>query len=184
MAYHDSLTGLPNRRLLRDRFELALARARRKGEPLAVISVDLDKFKLINDTFGHLAGDQLLKTVAERLTAATRETDTVARIGGDEFLLVLPEADSTGAALIAGRVLDSMTAPVSFDGQRIRAAVSLGVSIYPEDGHAADTLIKAADSAMYAAKREEHPLPRPSRPALEPTPPAPAGRAPLSRKAS
>lgn len=157
MAYHDALTGLPNRRLLQDRFNLAVARARRRNEQLAVISIDLDRFKLVNDTYGHLAGDHLLRTVARRLVAATRDTDTVARIGGDEFMLVLPEADSSGVARIAGRILDSMKSPVKFEGREFHATASLGVSIYPEDGQNCESLIKVADAAMYAAKRQEQP---------------------------
>jgi diguanylate cyclase len=153
LAYHDPLTGLPNRRLWLDRLQLALAQAHRKGEPLCVVSVDLDRFKVVNDTYGHSTGDYLLKVVADRLATATRETDTVARVGGDEFLLLLPDTDRAVAELIVARVDDILQAPVHTNGVDLLSAASLGISVVPHDGEDTDSLMNNADAAMYAEKR-------------------------------
>lgn len=153
MATHDSLTGLPNRALLSDRLTMGLALSRRSGSRLAVLMLDLDKFKVINDTLGHAAGDQLLKCVGERLTGVTRKSDTVARIGGDEFVLVLPQISSPeNAALLAQRILNSFREPFLFDGHEMNVTTSIGIAVYPEDGKEIDILLKNADNAMYLAK--------------------------------
>ena len=152
-ALHDVLTGLPNRSLFQDRLELALVHARRGSRHLAVIFVDLDLFKRINDVLGHTVGDHLLQAVAGRLTSAVRASDTVARFGGDEFTLVL-EGLSTAAdaTAIADKIADSIDAPFDIDGHRIHVTASIGVTLFPNDGDDADTLIRNADKAMYRGK--------------------------------
>jgi diguanylate cyclase (GGDEF)-like protein len=153
MATHDSLTGLPNRVLLTDRFTMAAALAQRNKDRLAVMSLDLDKFKFINDTLGHDAGDQVLKTVSTRLTAVIRSSDTLARIGGDEFVLVMLETKRREDATdIAGRILDSFTEPLSIDGSEVRLSTSIGIAIYPDDATDLETLVKKSDAAMYYSK--------------------------------
>ena len=152
LAFHDPLTGVPNRRFLEERFKLAIAQARRSGQPLAVMSVDINDLKLVNDTFGHPAGDRLLCAVAERLTKIMREVDTVARTGGDEFLLLLPGANRADAMRIAGRIRDTLKAPVKWSGQQFPVTVSIGISVYPEDGNNMEALQRTADDAMYRAK--------------------------------
>ncbi len=153
LAFHDALTGLPNRRLFEDRLGVALAQARRHKRPLAILSVDLDRFKLINDTFGHAAGDFLLRGVAERLSGLLREGDTIARLGGDEFLLLLPSLSCREDVVeVAERALLAFSQPFHFDGQQLRITPSIGVSFYPEDADEAETLLRAADAAMYRAK--------------------------------
>jgi len=155
MATHDSLTGLPNRTLLSDRLTMGLALSRRSGNKLAVLMLDLDKFKVINDTMGHAVGDQLLKAVAERLTSVLRKSDTVARIGGDEFVLVLPQiASPDNAANLAQRILDVFQEPFIFDGHQLNVTTSIGISVYPEDGKEIHILLKNADNAMYWAKEQ------------------------------
>jgi diguanylate cyclase (GGDEF)-like protein/PAS domain S-box-containing protein len=152
-AHHDALTGLPNRLLFRDRLEQALATARRTGEGVALLFVDLDRFKLINDTLGHEAGDLLLQAVAQRLVACMREEDTVARMGGDEFVVIqrgIGQPDD--AALLATRMLTEINRPVSLAGHEIVASLSIGIGLYPQDGSDASTLLKNADAAMYRAK--------------------------------
>lgn len=155
LAYHDYLTGLPNRVLYADRLELALAYARRNQQPLAVMLIDLDNFKDVNDALGHDAGDQLLKEAASRLTGLLRKSDTVGRMGGDEFLTILPgikqERDSV---LIAQKILRAFQKDFVIDGHAIQATASIGTAIYPNDGKDAETLMKNADLAMYHAKRE------------------------------
>jgi len=152
-AYHDSLTGLPNRTLLRDRLHVALAHAHRQKQSLAVMFLDLDQFKLINDTLGHSLGDQLLRAVAERLLACVREDDTVCRIGGDEFVLILTGITrGEDAAKLAQKILDSLAKPMAVDGHELFITTSIGIGIYPNDGEEAETLLKNADSAMYRAK--------------------------------
>ena len=153
MAFHDPLTSLANRRLLHDRFTIALAQAARSGEPVAVVSVDIDGFKEVNDTLGHAAGDQLLRTVSRRLTSAVRDGDTVARIGGDEFLLLLPNADRAGAAAIAARVLKEASERTALPDGAFHSTLSLGVAMFPDDGDDTDTLLNYADAAMYIAKK-------------------------------
>jgi len=153
MATHDSLTGLPNRSLLSDRLTIGLALSRRSGNRLAVLMLDLDKFKVINDTMGHSVGDELLKAVAERLTSVTRKSDTISRIGGDEFVLVLPQISGPNdAAKLAQRILDMFQEPLVFDGHRLKITMSIGIAVYPDDGKEIEVLLKNADNAMYQAK--------------------------------
>ncbi len=153
LAYYDALTGLPNRILLRDRLSQALATARRQKHKVALLFLDLDRFKTINDSLGHSVGDLLLQDVAERLKRCAREQDTVARLGGDEFLIVLTNVkDIPGVAVAAERFMDAMTAGFVIQGQSFSIGCSLGISIFPEDGADSETLIKNADAAMYSAK--------------------------------
>ena len=155
MATHDSLTGLPNRNLLSDRLTMGLALSRRNGNRLAVLMLDLDRFKMINDTMGHAVGDELLKAVAERLTGVTRKSDTVSRIGGDEFVLVLPHISSADdAAKLAQRVLDVFQEPFIFDDHRLGITTSIGIAVYPDHGKDIEILLKNADNAMYQAKEQ------------------------------
>ncbi len=152
-ATHDALTGLPNRRLFNDRLTLALAQARRSQQKLAVMLLDLDHFKEVNDTLGHSVGDQLLRVVGERLTGLLRESDTVARMGGDEFMLLLPEvAGGEDAATAAEKILDSFREPFEFDDHELYVTTSIGIALYPDAGEDGDTLMKNADIAMYRAK--------------------------------
>jgi diguanylate cyclase (GGDEF)-like protein/PAS domain S-box-containing protein len=153
LAYYDALTGLPNRILLRDRLSQALATARRQKHKVALLFLDLDRFKIINDSLGHSVGDLLLQNVAERLKRCAREQDTVARLGGDEFLIVLTNVkDIPGAAVAAERFMDAMTAEFVVQGHSLSIGCSLGISIFPENGADSETLIKNADAAMYSAK--------------------------------
>jgi diguanylate cyclase (GGDEF)-like protein/PAS domain S-box-containing protein len=153
LAYYDPLTGLPNRALLQDRLTKALASARRQKDKVALLFFDLDRFKTINDSLGHSVGDLLLKEVAERLKKWAREQDTVARIGGDEFLIVLTSVkDFSGAAVAAERLMDTMIREFVVQGHPLSISCSLGISIFPEHGTDGDTLIKGADAAMYCAK--------------------------------
>ncbi|HUV04279.1 MAG TPA: EAL domain-containing protein [Armatimonadota bacterium] len=150
---HDILTGLPNRLLFGDRLNQRLAQSRRSQRPLAVMFLDLDHFKLINDTLGHSVGDQLLKQVAQRLTASVREADTVARMGGDEFIAIVADiSESEDATVVARRVLETLSQPFLLSGQEIFISASIGVSMYPSDGADPETLVKNADAAMYRAK--------------------------------
>lgn len=152
-AMHDALTGLPNRRLLIDRLALAIAHAQRKKCTTSIIYLDLDGFKQINDNFGHEAGDMLLQKVADRLVAAVRQEDTVARIGGDEFVLVLWELNDTdGVATLVSKVLLALSQPYLINGQIIHISASAGVSIYPLHSEHIETLIKKADMALYESK--------------------------------
>jgi diguanylate cyclase (GGDEF)-like protein len=155
IAFHDALTGLPNRLLLADRVQQALAIAKRSGNQVAVAYIDLDGFKGVNDVHGHAAGDALLKEVARRVSDTLRAGDTVARIGGDEFVALLCELD--GAALcdhILERVLKSICAPVGLPGgAEVTVAGSIGVALFPEHADDPSTLLAAADAAMYEAKR-------------------------------
>ena len=155
LAYHDALTGLPNRLLFEDRLDVALAQARRAEQRVAVLFLDLDHFKLINDSLGHRGGDRVLRVLGERLAATVREGDTVARLGGDEFALVLSGLERTDdVGSIAQRLLDSVRLPVEVDGRELWATASLGASLYPEDGEDGEALVKHADSAMYRAKEQ------------------------------
>jgi diguanylate cyclase (GGDEF)-like protein len=150
---HDSLTGLPNRAVVSDRIAQAIALAPRHGKQVAVLVLDLDGFKHINDSLGHPTGDRLLQSVATRLVECVRGTDTVSRQGGDEFLVLLSEADEwSDAALVARRMLETVAEAHSVDGRDLHITTSIGVSVYPEDGDDAETLIKNADTAMYQAK--------------------------------
>lgn len=153
LAFHDSLTGLANRSLLGDRLRYAIALAERSGGALAVMLVDLDRFKNINDSFGHDQGDDLLKEVANRLLQVVRGTDTVARLGGDEFVLVLQQIGGPEeAATIAARMIGEIGAPIELGGMHLRVGASVGIAVYPEDGADAPSLLKSADTAMYDAK--------------------------------
>jgi diguanylate cyclase (GGDEF)-like protein len=152
-ATHDSLTGLPNRNLVIDRLDRAIAHARRSGTSCAVLFVDLDRFKDINDTFGHAAGDELLQAVAARLLRCVRDEDTVARLSGDEFVLLLPHLDEPeGAVVVARRVLDALGAPMTIVGQPMLVAGSIGLATFPADGTTPEELLEGADAAMYRAK--------------------------------
>ncbi len=154
MALHDALTGLPNRRLLMDRLSLAIAHSRRNKRPMAVMFLDLDGFKQINDTLGHDAGDTLLRMVADRLVAAVRQEDTVARMGGDEFVIGLWELSHVDAvATLASKVILAVSQPYRIQGHEVRITASVGVGIYPLHGEAVETLMKRADLALYEAKR-------------------------------
>ena len=152
-AHHDALTGLPNRILLNDRITTELAHARRKQGMVAVLFLDLDRFKIINDSLGHAVGDQLLRVIARRLGNCVREEDTVARLGGDEFMVLLPNINgSSDAGRIARKVIDCLIDPISCNGHELHITTSVGISIYPYDGTDSETLIKHADISMYRAK--------------------------------
>ncbi len=153
LAHHDPLTGLPNRLLFHARMEHALTRAKRTQSQLAVLFLDLDRFKTINDSYGHPAGDQLLREVAHRLVDCVREDDTVARLGGDEFTILIEDLpDSRSAASTAVKILESLASPFNLDGIEVYSSCSVGVALFPDDGADATTLLRNADSAMYRAK--------------------------------
>ena len=155
-SLHDPLTGLANRSLLRDRLDHAERMARRENRGLAVLALDLNRFKIINDTFGHDAGDEVLCTVATRLVRATRDTDTVARVGGDEFVLVLPGiADRDAAAGVAAKLYSVVGDDMDVNGETIRVRASIGVTLSPDGNGSPPDLLKRADLAMYAAKRTD-----------------------------
>jgi diguanylate cyclase (GGDEF)-like protein len=155
IAYHDALTGLPNRALFSKLLERALQEGKRYGRRLAVMFVDLDRFKNINDTLGHEAGDALLNDVAARLRASLRASDTVARLGGDEFVILVPEVDDeAGLAAVAEKLLAAIARPLACAGQEFRVTASVGVAVYPADGLDEPTLMKHADIAMYQAKED------------------------------
>lgn len=152
-AFHDALTGLPNRLMLRDRLSQAIARAERHRGALAVLFIDLDRFKAINDTQGHQIGDAVLQSVASRIAGQLRKSDTVAREGGDEFLVLLEDIGSAqNAALVAAKLLHSLDQPYVIDSHSLHCSGSIGVAMYPEDGASADELIKHADAAMFDSK--------------------------------
>jgi len=154
MAYHDPLTGLPNRALFNDRLTLELARAQRNRQKLAVMLLDLDYFKNINDTLGHSVGDRLLQVAGNRLRSLLRSSDTVARMGGDEFLLMLPEiARVQDTSRVAQKILGAFREPFVLDGHKLHTTASIGIATYPDAGEDADTLTKNADIAMYRAKK-------------------------------
>ena len=153
LAHHDPLTGLPNRLSLLSRLEQALPEARRYHWNLGLFFIDLDRFKVINDTLGHLVGDQLLMEVAGRLAATVRESDTVARLGGDEFVILLPDVgDAADAAAVAGKIIDALAEPIRVEGHELHTSPSIGISLYPLDGDEAETIMRNADTAMYHAK--------------------------------
>ena len=153
MALHDTLTGLPNRQLLHDRLELELARAYRNHQKLALMMLNLDHFKKVNDTFGHSVGNELLRAVGERLRGLVRKSDTVARVGSDEFMLILTDlAVVEGAARVAQRIQEAFRTPFVCEGHKLQITSSMGIAIYPYDGEDGDRLIKNADIAMYRAK--------------------------------
>ena len=152
LAHFDSLTGLPNRLLLNDRLEQSILYAQRNQSSVALLFLDLDRFKQINDTLGHGVGDQLLQTVSQRLMECVREQDTVSRQGGDEFIAVLPGTDGVGAELVAAKMLQVIVQPYSIEGHELRISSSIGIAIYPDHAQDSITLVKCADVAMYQAK--------------------------------
>jgi diguanylate cyclase (GGDEF)-like protein len=153
MAYHDSLTGLPNRALLSDRLQQAIRTAQRAGTRLAVMFLDLDRFKTINDSLGHATGDFLLKEVASRLCHAVRASDTVARLGGDEFVVLVPGVGTLEeCSQVGDKIIEVLGAPVRFEGHSLHISPSIGICLYPDDGGDVDLLMRHADAAMYQAK--------------------------------
>lgn len=152
LAYFDPLTGLPNRRLLQDRAEQALVSAEREGKRVALLFVDLDHFKTINDSLGHSSGDQLLSKVAQRLLGCVRRMDTVSRLGGDEFVVLLGEATLEGTSEVARKILEVVACPCQIEQHQLGVTPSLGISLFPQDGGDFETLLKHADTAMYRAK--------------------------------
>jgi diguanylate cyclase (GGDEF)-like protein len=157
LAHHDVLTGLPNRMLLQDRLGQTMEIARRQGSQFAVLFMDLDRFKDINDAYGHAVGDQLLQSVAERLLSCVRQSDTVCRLGGDEFVLVLRTIErAEDARLTAQKILTAFEQPHPIDGRDFNISVSIGISIFPDDAQDVETLINRADTAMFYAKENGH----------------------------
>jgi len=152
LAYYDVLTGLPNRTLLRDRLGQMIASAHRDNMQFALLFLDLDRFKYINDSMGHSVGDMLLQSVAQRLQACVREGDTVSRIGGDEFIVLLREVDEQGVMLVADKLLKTLATPFNLSGQEISTYASIGIALYPKHADDLDVLMKNADAAMYSAK--------------------------------
>lgn len=152
LAYYDALTDLPNRALASDRLGQVLAEAIRNGTEAALLFLDIDRFKNINDTLGHLAGDRLLQMTAQRLRNSVRAMDTVSRLGGDEFLVILPEASAEEAALVARKLIKQFQSPFDINGHQLTITISVGITIHPVDGSDAETLLKHADTAMYHAK--------------------------------
>ena len=154
-AFHDILTDLPNRALFRDRVQLALAQARRTDQELALMFIDLDRFKIINDSLGHLKGDELLRQVAGRLKQCLRKGDTLARLGGDEFVVLLPElSERPVASLVAEKFLQALSSPFVIDDTKLHVSASIGIAVFPDDGEQTDDLIRHADIAMYKVKGE------------------------------
>jgi diguanylate cyclase (GGDEF)-like protein len=153
LAYHDELTGLPNRRLLEDRLEQALSRAKRKGNKVAVLLLDLNHFKEVNDTYGHRIGDLTLQQVVMRLSSRMRVSDTLARSGGDEFTVVSDVADAYGAQVLVSNLEMAFMVPFKLEGKLIHTGLSIGLALYPDDGTDPDHLYAAADRAMYVSKR-------------------------------
>ncbi len=170
LAYHDDLTGLPNRSLLNDRLGVAIAHAERQASHLALLFLDLDEFKAVNDSLGHGCGDRLLVKVARRVRSSIRAGDTVARLGGDEFIVLLDGVTGPeDAARVAAKVLDAVRAPFRLDGHDIRVGASVGVSVYPRDGIFPDELVKSADAAMYRDKQRKAQMSRDGRVVSGPT---------------
>lgn len=155
-SLHDALTGLPNRVLFNDRLEHGIEQAKRHGWALAVMFLDLDKFKTINDTYGHAAGDAVLLAVANRLTETTRSDDTISRYGGDEFLYLMMEVnEDQDAAIVAKKIIKAVQTPCDTSAGKLKVNTSIGISIYPRDGTTAEALIMNADAAMYRAKENK-----------------------------
>ena len=156
VAHHDSLTGLPNRLLFNDRLDQAISLAKRDSRQFALLYLDLDKFKPVNDTLGHTAGDELLQAVAARIRHQVRESDTVARVGGDEFTVILPDiARREEAETVARKIIAALATPFQLGSQKqsVDIGTSIGIAVYPADARDADALVKAADAAMYSAKQ-------------------------------
>ncbi len=155
LAQYDHLTGLVNRTLFRDRLVQAMARSKRLQQPLGLMLLDLDRFKAVNDTMGHSVGDQLLKAVADRLQACIREVDTVARMGGDEFTIILEGLSSdSDISMVAQRITKSLAEPFQLKDHTASIGASIGITVYPSDDHEIDELLKHADAAMYRAKQQ------------------------------
>ena len=156
LAFHDNLTNLPNRRLFFDRFSCALSRAKRYRNLVALLYVDLDGFKDVNDEFGHEGGDAVLIEVANRLLSCLRDMDTVARIGGDEFAVIIQDLNmKEGAGIVAEKIINSLEPPFIIKEEECPLSASIGISLFPKDGYDMDTLLKRADSAMYVIKKNE-----------------------------
>jgi diguanylate cyclase (GGDEF)-like protein len=156
VAHHDSLTGLPNRLLFNDRLDQAISLAKRSSRPFALLYLDLDKFKPVNDALGHSAGDELLKAVAARIRNQVRESDTVARVGGDEFIVILPDvARREHAETVVRKIIAALSTPfqVGAPKRSVDIGASIGIAVYPVDAQGADALVKAADNDMYSAKQ-------------------------------
>jgi len=155
MAHHDALTGLPNRRLFNERISLEISRSLRNNQKIGVMLFDLDQLKGVNDSYGHSVGDLLLQAIGQRLLGLLRKSDTVARMGGDEFLLILPEMKQPeDAVLTAERILNALSTPFLLEGNQINITTSIGIVFFPDDGTEVDELIKKADTAMYKAKEK------------------------------
>lgn len=155
LAYYDVLTGLPNRTLFQDRLASTIQHAHVSSKKLALMFIDLDHFKHVNDSLGHVAGDKLLIQLSERLTTAIRSSDTLARIGGDEFVIILPDINQEQDVVdIAQRIFQKIQAPIDISGTPFQVTLSLGISLFPNDGITADDLLKKGDSAMYQAKSQ------------------------------
>ena len=152
MAYHDPLTDLPNRTLFYDRLQQAIIAGHREKEAVALLLLDLDRFKEINDSFGHHYGDLLLKQLGPRIRGTLRESDTVARLGGDEFAVLLPRTTIEGAVLSARKIIEALEMPFVLEGESLGIGVSIGVGLCPDHGNDFDLLLQRADTAMYAAK--------------------------------
>jgi diguanylate cyclase (GGDEF)-like protein len=158
-ALHDPLTGTPNQRLLEDRLNLALRQARRHERHIGVLFLDLDRFKLVNDTFGHAAGDSVLRQVADRLLATVREVDTVCRLGGDEFVVLVPDLrNGSDADLVVARLERALAQPFEVDGDQLVMSATVGRAVHPADGDTYESLLRAADASMYAAKASSREL--------------------------
>jgi diguanylate cyclase (GGDEF)-like protein len=157
LAYHDELTDLPNRRLLEDRLDQALAQANRAESKVGVFVLDLDRFKEVNDTFGHRVGDIALREVVARLGSRLRASDTLARSGGDEFTVVSQVDNAEGAQVLLSALESALCDPILVEGRQVRTGLSIGLALYPDDGSNPDQLHAAADRAMYAAKRASRP---------------------------
>lgn len=154
MAFHDSLTGLPNRKLFSDRLGIVLAQAKRNKKKVGIVMLDLDNFKDVNDTLGHDVGDTLLKAVAERLSGTLRKSDTVARFGGDEFVLIFPNMEVIEEAIqVVQKIIDRFHKPFLIDTHQLVVTTSIGIAVYPNDGMDEEILMKNADIAMYQAKQ-------------------------------
>jgi diguanylate cyclase (GGDEF)-like protein len=154
LAHHDALTGLPNRILFQDRLNQAIAKARRDKESIAVLFLDLDGFKLINDTYGHVVGDKLLSEAAKRILACVRDSDTVARMGGDEFTVILCNLNAPkNTDRVVSKIVESIADPFVLNGKCCSVSVSVGIALYPDNGKTSEQLVKIADAAMYLAKQ-------------------------------
>lgn len=154
LAQYDQLTGLVNRSLFRDRLDQAMARSKRLQQPMGLMLLDLDRFKSVNDSLGHDVGDELLKSVSERLKSCVREVDTVARMGGDEFTIILEGvASEQSIVVVAKRIAESISAVFELQGHTISIGISIGITVFPQDDHSIDELLRHADSAMYMAKQ-------------------------------